>query len=261
MWPLRFFFSWQNPKQTAVNPLQFFVFLQQLRATQRCDRLGFSFLDRTPNKQPWTCFIFCFVATSKSNTAVCPLMFVCFLDRTTNQQGWPRFKSVFRFLATTKSNTAVWPLMFFLDRTRNKQRWTVSHLSFFSYVLCNDQKQTAVWRLEPLDFAIQRYVATELCDHWYGSWCTLSIPYLYPIYTLSVLPLDFLDFCSPIYTLSIPYLYFHWIFLIFCYPICTLSILYTFIVFSCFLLTLSIPYLYPIYTYLQPTYNLEVFCL
>ena len=99
-----------------------------------------------------------------------------------------------------------------------------------------------------------------------------GVPYLYPIYTLSVLPLDFLDFCSPIYTLSIlpldfldflltlsiPYLYFHWIFLIFCYPICTLSILYTFIVFSCFLLTLSIPYLYPICTLSIPIYSLPI---
>ena len=72
---------------------------------------------------------------------------------------------------------------------------------------------------------------------------TLSLPYLYPIYT----PYPFSGiFLHPIYTLSIPYLYSMSVFLYFSspclYPTHTLSILP--VRFLVFFFTLSIPYLY-----------------
>ena len=90
-----------------------------------------------------------------------------------------------------------------------------------------------------------------------------SSPYLYPIYTLSILHVRFL---VSFFSLSIPYLYpiytpcsFSGIFLL---PIYTLSILQ--VRFLVFFFTLSIPYLYPIYTpgsfsgiFLHPIYTLS----
>ena len=122
---------------------------------------------------------------------------------------------------------------------------TVSHLLFFPHAttknkqLC-DGLNTLILRFRdmwPLSCAITDMV--HGVPYLYPIY-TLSIPYLYfhwiflifahPIYTLSILPLDFLDFLP---TLSIPYLYFHWIFLIFCspylYPIYTLSVPYLYL--------------------------------
>ena len=211
---------------------------------------------------------------------MCPLMFFVFFTEPQTNTGEPVSNLFFVFLQQLRATQRCDRLCFFLTEpeTNSGEPFHICHFFLMSYATTKNKQLCDGLNPLILRFRDMWPLSCAITDMVHG------VPFLYPIYTLSVLPLDFLDFCSPIYTLSIPYLYFHWIFLIFCspylYPIYTLSILpldfldflltlsVPYLYFHCIFLlfahpiyTLSIPYLYPIYTYLQPTYNLEVFCL
>ena len=156
-----------------MNPFHFFVLLQQVRATQRCARL---------------CF------------------FVFFTEPQTNR-GEPVSNLFFVFLQQLRATQRCDRLCFFLTEpeTNSGEPFHICHFFLMPYATTKNKQLCDGLNPLILRFRDMWPLSCAITDMVHG------VPFLYPIYTL-----------------SIPYLYFHWIFLIFAH--------------------LSIPYLYPIYT-------------